>query len=106
MPGRAAPLSAGTERSQYLHPIRDEVILYLGAFHDHEFTPLGSQGGLDILGAETHSPVTRLDHDRLHLRIGQELEEFGTTSVQAGTDLGYGFHNGHAVVVSVNDEAA
>ena len=47
-----------------------------------------------------------LDHDRLHLGMGQELEEFGTTSVQAGTDLGYGFHNGHAVVVSVNDEAA
>jgi hypothetical protein len=26
--------------------------------------------------------------------------------VQAGTDLGYGFHNAHALVVSVNDEAA
>ena len=45
----------------------DEVVLYLGAFHDHEFTPLGSQGGLDILGAETHEPVTMLDHDRLNL---------------------------------------
>jgi hypothetical protein len=41
-----------------------------------------------------------LDHDRLYLGIGQELEELGTTSVQAGTDLGYGFNNGHAVVVS------
>ena len=46
-----------------------------------------------------------LDHDRLNLGIGQEFEELGTTSVQAGTDLGYGFHNAHAVVVSVNDEA-
>ena len=81
-------------------------MLYLGAFQDHEFTPLGSQGGLDILGAETHSPVTRLDHDRLNLGIGQELEKLGTTSVPAATDLGYGFNNGHTVVVSVSDEAA
>ena len=94
------------ERSQYLDPILDEVILYLGAFQDHEFTPLGSKGGLDILGAETHEPVTMLDHERLNLGIGQEFEEFGTTSVQAGTDLGYGFNNGHTVVVSVSDEAA
>ena len=34
--------------------ILDEVLLYRGAFDDHEFTPLGSKGGLDILGAETH----------------------------------------------------
>ena len=47
-----------------------------------------------------------LDHDALNLRMGQEFEEFGTTSVQAGTDLGYGFHHGHAVVVRENDEAA
>ena len=94
------------QRSQYLDHILDEVILYLGAFHDHKFTPLGSQGGLDILGAETHSPVTMLDHDRLHLGIGQELEELGTASVPAGTDLGYAFNHGHAVLVSVNDEAA
>ena len=43
---------------------------------------------------------------RLNLGIGQDFEELGTTSVQAGTDLGYGFHHGHAVVVSVNDETA
>ena len=47
-----------------------------------------------------------LDHDRLNLGIGQELEELGTTSVQAITGLGYGFNHGHAVVVSVNHEAA
>ena len=32
----------------------DEVIVYLGTLHNHEFTPLGSKDGLDILGAETH----------------------------------------------------
>jgi hypothetical protein len=47
-----------------------------------------------------------LDHDRLNLGIGQELEELGTTSVHTGTDLGHSFHNGHAVVASVNHEAA
>ena len=47
-----------------------------------------------------------LDHDRLNLGIGQEFEELGTTSVQAGTDLAYGFNHGHAVVVGVNDQAA
>jgi hypothetical protein len=29
------------------------------------------------------------------------LEELGTTSVQTGTDLGYGFGHGHAVLASV-----
>jgi len=42
-----------------------------------------------------------LDHDRLNLGIGQEFEELGTKFPPAGTDLGYGFHNGQAVVVSV-----
>ena len=84
----------------------DEVIVHLGAFHDHEFTPLDSKGAIDLLAAKTHEPVTMLDHDRLHLGIGQEFEEFGTPWVAAGTDLGYGFNHGQAVVVSVNHEAA
>jgi hypothetical protein len=35
-----------------------------------------------------------------------ETPQLGTTSVQAGTDLGYGFNHDQAVVVRVNDEAA
>ena len=56
-----------------------------------------------------HDVWTHRDAGVLHclnLGIGQEFEELGTTSVQAGTDLAYGFNHGHAVVVSVNDQAA
>jgi len=58
---------------------------------------------LNLLGAETHEPVTMLDHDRLNLGTGQELEEQGD-DVRSSRNRAYGFNN--AVVVRVNDEAA
>jgi hypothetical protein len=45
-------------------------------------------------GAQTHEPVTMLDHDRLNLGIGQEFEELGTTSVSESVNA-Y-FHNSPA----------
>ena len=51
-------------------------------------------------------PVAMLDHHGLGLRVGQQFYELGAASIQAGTNFGYGLHNGQAMIVSVNHEAA
>ena len=45
-------------------------------------------------------------HDRLRLRVDQELDELGAMSTQAGTDVGYRLHNRPAMVVRVNRQAS
>src|SRR5246127_2065337 len=61
-----------------------------------------------VRAASTYSASKRINRSRCStpmvwiFGLASSFYELGAASIQAGTDLGYGLHNGQAMTVSVN----